>query len=478
MKTTKTKENKNIKNLLSKSDKPQEECAVFGVSLFEKEAVGVTYIGLIALQHRGQESAGMAVVLDGNKIFCHKNMGLVTDVFYKKKMATIPNGKVAIGHTRYSKEGSDRIENAGPFVTEFLTGRIAVTLNGCITNVEKIREFLQGFGVSFGATATTEVVSSLIALYITKEKKPITGIKKAVTMLEGAFSLVVAMCDGTLYAVRDPNGFRPLCIGFSNMGCVVASESCALDSCGFLFSRDVLPGEIVEIKNGRITSGKVELTTRCHGQGLCIFEYVYFSRPDSVIDGQSVYESRFNMGKALAKEHPAEADVVCGAPDSGLDAAAGFASESGIPLVTGFIKNRYIGRSFIYPTQAQREAAVSLKLNPLKASIAGKRVVLVDDSIVRGTTCNRVVNSLKKAGATEVHVRISSPHFKHTCHYGTDIDSEDNLIANQLDDEGICKAINAESLGFISINGLVRSCSKSNSKFCTACFTGNNCNKN
>jgi len=471
MKTYNSKEKK--KKTTFQSDKPQEECAVFGTSLFEKEAVGVTYIGLIALQHRGQESAGMAVVLEGNKIYCHKNMGLVTDVFYKKKMAAIPNGRVAIGHTRYSKEGADKIENAGPFVTEYLTGRIAVALNGCITNVEKIRELLQGFGICFGATATTEVVSSLLAYYITKEKKPINGIKKAVQMLEGAFSILITLCDGTLYAVRDPNGFRPLCIGFSKLGCVVASESCALDSCGFTFSRDVLPGEIVEIKNGRITSGKVELTVKSCQKGLCIFEYVYFSRPDSVIDGQSVYEARFNMGKSLAAEHPANADVVCGAPDSGLDAAAGFAAQSGIPLVTGFIKNRYIGRSFIYPTQAQREAAVSLKLNPLKASIAGKRVVLVDDSIVRGTTCGRVVSSLKKAGATEVHVRISSPHFKYTCYYGTDIDSEENLIANKLDDEGICKEIGAESLGFISLDSLVKACSKSSSNFCTACFTGN-----
>jgi len=466
-----TKAKINIKDF---SDKPQEECAVFGASLFTDEAVGVCYIGLLALQHRGQESAGMAVVHEKNAIHCYKNMGLVSEVFDKKKMASIAPASVAIGHTRYSSKGTGLKANAGPFVTEYLTGRIAVANNGRISNAGEIREYLLTLGISFDATADSEVVSSLIAYHITKEKTPILGIKKAVEMLSGAFTLVVAMCDGTLYAVRDPNGFRPLCVGFSDKhGCIVASESCALDSCGFTFGRDILPGEIIEIKNGAITDNSARVEKNTLKRGICIFEYVYFSRPDSVLDGQSVYESRFNMGKALAKEHPADADVVCGAPDSGLDAAAGFSVGSGIPLVTGFIKNRYIGRSFIYPTQAQREAAVSLKLNPLKASIAGKRVVLIDDSIVRGTTCGKIVKSLKDAGAKEVHVRISSPPFKHTCYFGTDIDKEENLIANQLTIDDIRTSIGADSLGFISLKGLVKSCNKATVNFCTACFTGN-----
>jgi len=277
-----------------------------------------------------------------------------------------------------------------------------------------------------------------------------------------------------LIAVRDPNGFRPLCIGKNGIGCAVASESCALETCGFEFVRDVQPGEVVMIEHGEITkqlSINSEQSKRDHG--ICIFEYVYFARPDSVIDGLSVYEARYNMGLALAREYPVEADAVCGVPDSGLDAACGYSAASGFPLVTGFVKNRYIGRSFIYPTQDKRDSAVRLKLNPLSANIKGKRIVLVDDSIVRGTTSEKIVKSLKNAGAKEVHMRVSSPPFRHTCHYGTDIDSEENLIANNMSLDEICRKIGADSLGYISIDSLKNACKNCAVSFCTACFTGN-----
>jgi len=277
-----------------------------------------------------------------------------------------------------------------------------------------------------------------------------------------------------LIAVRDPNGFRPLCIGKNGIGCAVASESCALETCGFEFVRDVQPGEVVMIEHGEITkqlSINDEQSKRDHG--ICIFEYVYFARPDSVIDGLSVYEARYNMGLALAREYPVEADAVCGVPDSGLDAACGYSAASGFPLVTGFVKNRYIGRSFIYPTQDKRDSAVRLKLNPLSANIKGKRIVLVDDSIVRGTTSEKIVKSLKNAGAKEVHMRVSSPPFRHTCHYGTDIDSEENLIANNMSLDEICCKIGADSLGYISIDSLKNACKNCAVSFCTACFTGN-----
>lgn len=453
-------------------DKLREECAVFGVSLTVEEAAGITCNGLLSLQHRGQESAGIAVAKD-NYMFCHKDVGLVSSVFSNGGLDQLPKSNVAVGHTRYSTTGSNAKENVGPFVTEYLTGRIATSHNGNITNAKALREGLQSLGLHFYATSDSEVVSALIAYYITREQSVEAGIARAAGLLSGAFSLLIASGEGKLIAVRDPNGFRPLCIGQNEFGCAVASESCALEACGFLFVKDVLPGEIVVIEHGNITSQGVKLTQKTPHCGLCIFEYVYFARPDSVIDGLSVYEARYQMGVTLAREYPVEADVVCGVPDTGLEAAAGYSAESGLPLVAGFVKNRYIGRSFIYPTQTQRTNAVRLKLNPLAANIRGKRVVLVDDSIVRGTTTENIVHSLKQAGAAEVHVRISSPPFHYTCHYGTDIDSEENLIANKMSLDGICKKVGADSLGFISLKGLKTACAASEMAFCTSCFSGN-----
>jgi amidophosphoribosyltransferase len=459
-----------------RTDKLNEECAVFGVGLTVDEAAGITYNGLLSLQHRGQEGAGIAVSNE-RYIICHKDIGLVSEVFPGSVLKDMPNGKVAIGHTRYSTTGGNKKENVGPFVTEYLTGRIATAHNGNITNAKEIREELKEYGIHFGATSDSEVVSSLIAYHITKEKSSIGGVIKAAERLHGAFSLVIASSKNKLIAVRDPNGYRPLCIGKNKTGYAVASESCALDACGFEFVRDVLPGEVIVIQNGEITHHgvKLEKPDSLFGgeNGLCIFEYIYFARPDSVIDGLSVYDARYNMGLALAREYPVKADVVCGVPDSGLEAAYGYSAQSGIPLVAGFVKNRYIGRSFIYPTQSQRDSAVRLKLNPLSASIRGKRIVLVDDSIVRGTTSEKIVNSLKNAGAKEVHMRISSPPFRHTCHYGTDIDSEENLIANKMSIDEICKKIGADSLGYISIDGLKCACVQSERSFCTSCFSGN-----
>jgi amidophosphoribosyltransferase len=452
--------------------KLNEECAVFGTSLTNDEAGGITYNGLLSLQHRGQEGAGIAVA-NNRSILCRKDVGLVSEVFSGEELKKLPKGGVAVGHTRYSTTGHNTKENVGPFVTEYLTGRIATAHNGNITNASEIRGKLSELGVHFNATSDSEVVSSLMAYYITKEKSAFAGVVAAAGLLKGAFSLIIATSKNKLIAVRDPNGFRPLCIGKNGIGCVVASETCALDACGFEFVRDVLPGEIVMIEKGEITHEGVKLEKEDNNHGLCIFEYVYFARPDSVIDGLNVYNARYNMGFELAQEYPVSADVVCGVPDSGMEAAYGYSAGSGIPLIPGFVKNRYIGRSFIYPTQTQRDSAVRLKLNPLSAGISGKRIVLVDDSIVRGTTSEKIVKSLKNAGAKEVHMRVSSPPFRHTCHYGTDIDNEENLIANKMSLDEICQKIGADSLGYISIEDLKQACGGCALNFCTACFTGN-----
>jgi amidophosphoribosyltransferase len=453
-----------------KTDKLREECAVFGVCLTTDEAVGITYNGLLTLQHRGQECAGIAVISDTG-LHCHKGSGLVSEVF--SGIEKIPVGKIAVGHTRYSTTGGNEEQNAGPFVTEYLTGRIATAHNGNVTNAEDLRQQLQSYGLNFSATSDSEVVSSLIAYHITKAATASEGVRLAADLMQGAFSLVITSSENKLIAVRDPNGYRPLCLGQNEIGIAVASESCALEACGFNFVRDILPGEVVVAKGGKIVSEGVKLETKPHA-GLCIFEYVYFARPDSVIDGLNVYEARRNMGEILAEEYPVDADIVCGVPDSGLDAASGYSKKSGIPLLPGFVKNRYIGRSFIYPTQSERDTAVRLKLNPLSANIRGKRIILVDDSIVRGTTSEKIVRSLKNAGAKEVHVRVSSPPFRYTCHYGTDIDSEENLIANKINIEAIREKLGADSLGYISIKGLKKACEKCKIPFCTECFTGKN----
>ena len=452
------------------SDKPSEECAVFGISTKSKNAVAITYNALLALQHRGQEGSGIAFNL-GNKINCVKGTGLVSDVFKPEFLENPPNSGAVIGHNRYSTTGCSNGDNVQPFIAEYFTGRIAAAHNGNITNSRSLREGLGFMGVNFDATSDSEVLLNTIAYYAVKYKNVKDGVLRATERLRGAYSVVVLCDDGSIIAFRDPDGFRPLSIGENKDGIAVASETCAFDSCGFSFKRDILPGEVVVIKDGNIISSEFSAAPKTEGNGLCVFEYVYFSRPDSFLDGLSVYKSRWNMGAELFKEHPADADMVCGVPDSGLDAAAGFAHASGIPLGSAFVKNRYIGRSFIYPTDSERQNAVRLKLNPLSVNVEGKSIVLIDDSIVRGTTCGKIVNALKSAGALKVHLRISSPPFINSCLYGTDIGSENNLMARKMSIEQIRRKIGADSLGFISVNGLVKACGGDVRTLCTKCFT-------
>lgn len=451
-----------------KLDKVREECGIFGLKLNTEEAAGITYNALCALQHRGQEGAGIAV-LRGGTILYHKNTGLVSEVFNSAVLSRLPLAKVGIGHVRYSTTGTNSKQNTQPMVTEYLTGRLATAHNGNIVNAGEIKEKLISHGCAFSATNDSEVVSSLIAYEALETDTIEDAVAKAASQLKGAFSLIILSSQNKLIAVRDGWGFRPLCLGKNEHGWAVASESCALDSAGFEFVRDVRPGEMVIFGDGEPESRMILEQQR---KGLCIFEYVYFARQDSVIDGLSVYQARFNMGVKLAEEYPVDADVVCGVPDSGLEAAMGYAWKSGLPYVSGFVKNRYIGRSFIFPSQTQRDAAVRLKLNPLKANVEGKRIVLIDDSIVRGTTSAKTIRSLKMAGAKEVHFRISSPPFTHSCHFGTDIDSEENLIANHKTIPEIRDFIGADSLGYISIDGLREACSACSLPFCTGCFSG------
>ncbi|MDR2091058.1 MAG: amidophosphoribosyltransferase [Clostridiales bacterium] len=451
-------------------DKIHEECAVAGVCINADESAGIIYNALLALQHRGQEGAGIAVLRE-SRIINYKKRGLVSEVFDGETLKNLPKGRIAIGHTRYSTTGSNTLDNVQPFVTEYLTGRIATAHNGNIVNAKEIKERLRSMGVDFVATSDSEVVSALIAYHVVKSKgDELRGVKEAVRQLQGAFSLIIMTSKNRLILIRDGYGFRPLCIGRNVYGMMGASESVALDCCGFKFVRDVAPGEMVVIENGEIAS--TEKIIEKDKSGLCIFEYVYFARPDSVIDGQSVYKARFNMGVRLSEEFSVDADCVAGVPDSGLDCAAGYAFGSGLPLVSAFVKNRYVGRSFIYPSQLERESAVRVKLNPLKFNINNKKIVLIDDSIVRGTTTAKTVKALKDAGAKEVHMRISSPPFKHTCYFGTDIDKVENLIANKLGVDEIRKKIGADSLAYISVDGMRSACSDCALGFCAGCFSG------
>ena len=456
-------------NVSGKFDKLSEECGIFGIVTNSEEAAGITYNALLALQHRGQEGAGIAVQ-KGGSILYHKNVGLVSEVFTSDVLSHLPSAHMAIGHVRYSTTGTNSQKNTQPMITEYLKGRIATAHNGNIVNAAEIKEKLVSVGCNFAATNDSEVISSLIGWEALRGESIEDAVADAAKQLKGAFSLLVLSSKGKLIAFRDGAGFRPLCLGKNDRGWAVASESCGLESAGFTFVRDIKPGEMVIIGG----DGSVQSRMVIEGQkkGLCIFEYVYFARTDSVIDNLSVYNARIAMGRQLAKEYPVDADIVCGVPDSGLDAAIGYAQESGLPFQFGFVKNRYIGRSFIFPSQEQRDTAVRLKLNPLGVNLEGKRVVVVDDSIVRGTTCAKTIKSLKQAGAKEVHMRISSPPFRHTCHFGTDIDSEEKLIANKMELDEICRFIGADSLGYISIEGLKKACEGCNLSFCTGCFTG------
>ena len=446
-----------------------EECGVFGVRLPERgDVASLAYYALYSLQHRGQESAGIAVNDDG-VIRAYRDVGLVGDVFRPERLASLGQGSIAVGHVRYGTTGSDNQRNVQPILVNHYKGRMALAHNGNLTNSHALRRELESQGSIFQTTTDSEVIAYLIVQERLRHPSIEAAVSVAMERLEGAYSLVISS-PSKLIAVRDPHGFRPLCMGELRDGSVVfASESCALDAIGARFLRDLRPGEIV-VADGK---GLRSIETHCGKvpKSLCVFEFIYFARPDSVIDGSSVHVARQRAGAFLALEHPVQADVVIGVPDSGLDAALGYARQSGIPYGMGFIKNKYIGRTFISPTQALRESEVSIKLNPIRSVVAGKRVVLIDDSIVRGTTCRRTIDLLRKAGAREIHMRVSAPPFVSECYYGTDIDDKDKLIATHHSVEEIAKIIGVDSLGYLSLENVVK-LADSTSGFCTACFGG------
>ena len=446
-----------------------EECGVFGVRLPERgDVASLAYYALYSLQHRGQESAGIAVNDDG-VIRAYRDVGLVGDVFPPERLASLGRGSIAVGHVRYGTTGSDPQRNVQPILVNHYKGRMALAPNGNLTNSHALRRELESQGSIFQTTTDSEVIAYLIVQERLRHPSIEAAVSAAMERLEGAYSLVISS-PSKLIAVRDPHGFRPLCMGELRDGSVVfASESCALDAIGARFLRDLRPGEIV-VADGK---GLRSIETHCGKvpKSLCVFEFIYFARPDSVIDGSSVHVARQRAGAFLALEHPVQADVVIGVPDSGLDAALGYARQSGIPYGIGFIKNKYIGRTFISPTQALRESEVSIKLNPIRSVVAGKRVVLIDDSIVRGTTCRRTIDLLRKAGAREIHMRVSAPPFVSECYYGTDIDDKDKLIATHHSVEEIAKIVGVDSLGYLSLENVVK-LADSTSGFCTACFGG------
>lgn len=450
----------------------REECGVFGVFGKENPTIAQSvYFGLFALQHRGQESCGIAVNSDG--VFnSYKDAGLVNDVFTPDVLARLGGGSIAVGHVRYGTTGSGGRINAQPVVVNHFKGSMALAHNGNLTNAYELRREFEAKGSIFHTTSDTEVISYLITEERLKTGTIEDAVCRAMNRLEGAYSLVV-MSPQKLIAARDENGFRPLCYGKTKDGTYyVASESCALDAVGAKLIRDLDPGEVLVFTDQGVRSIRNHCDEKPHT--LCVFEYVYFARPDSIIEGTSVHEARVKAGEILAREHKVDADVVVGVPDSGLDAALGYARESGIPYSIGFIKNKYIGRTFIAPDKKSRVNGVKIKLNPISSEIKGKRVVLIDDSIVRGTTSGRIVKLLRDAGAKEVHMRVSAPPFVNPCYYGTDIDSRDNLIACRKSIEEIAEEIGVDSLGYLSVEG-VKEIARVNEKsgFCTACFDGN-----
>ena len=445
-----------------------EECGVFGVISAEPaDVASVVYYGLYALQHRGQESCGI-VVNDDGLFSSHKDLGLVSEVFHSEVLSRFPKGTMAVGHVRYGTTGGTNRINCQPIEVNHQKGRMALAHNGNLSNAAKLRNELELSGAIFHTTSDTET----IAYIVTRERLKLPSIEDALSsamnILEGAYSLVL-MSPQKLICARDPYGFRPLCYGKTQDGMyVIASESCALKAVGAEFIRDVEPGEIIVFSKNGIVSRKEHCDSK--KKKLCIFEYIYFARPDSEIDGVSVHLSRIEAGKILAREHPADADIVVGVPDSGLDAALGFSRQSGIPYGIGLIKNKYIGRTFISPGQSTRLDQVKIKLSAVEESVKGKKVVLVDDSIVRGTTCGRIVTLLREAGAEEIHMRISSPPFLNPCYYGTDIDSRENLIACNHSVKDIAKIIGADTLGYLPVSQL--SLLTGNCDYCSACFNG------
>ncbi|HEY4229047.1 MAG TPA: amidophosphoribosyltransferase [Thermoanaerobaculia bacterium] len=439
-----------------------DECGVFGVSDSE-DAANLAYLGLYALQHRGQESAGIASLHEG-KIHVEREMGYVADVFDESRLSRLP-GKTAIGHVRYSTAGDSLLINAQPIV--FATGRgpLALGHNGNLVNAREIRKSLEQSGALFTTTSDSEVILHLIA----RSKAPTLAgaIAEALLEVRGAYSIVILSQEG-IFAARDPNGVRPLSLGVREGSPVVASETCAFDLIGARYERDVEPGEIVRLSRDGVTSHRFAFPISTP----CVFEHVYFARPDSKVFGRSVAASRQGFGRRLAREHPAKADLVVPVPDSGMYAALGYAEESGIPFALGLVRNHYVGRTFIEPKQAIRHFGVKVKLNPVREIVEGKRIVLVDDSIVRGTTSRKIVRMLREAGAREVHVRVSSPPTMNTCHYGIDTPTRGELIAANQSVEEIQRFIEADSLGYLSVEGMLAAFGRPQQATCTACFTG------
>lgn len=447
-------------------EKLREACGVFGIFAPGRDVARLTYYGLYALQHRGQESAGIAVA-DGRKIHLQKGMGLVPDVFDRRDLEAL-NGHLAIGHVRYSTTGASQPINAQPLVFRYSGGMIGLAHNGNLTNAAELSENLACMGSVFQTTTDSEIIVNLIARYT--QTGLVDALLKCMISLDGAYSLTI-LTEDTLLAVRDPHGFRPLCIGVleGEQGWVVASESCALDAVGARFLRDVAPGEIVVI--GRDGLASVQ-GPRAKKSAHCIFEYIYFARPDSCLDGFHVGRVRREMGRRLASEYQVSADLVIPVPDSGISAARGYAEGSGVPFEEGLMKNRYIGRTFIQPSQDMRDLGVRLKLNPVREILAGKRIVLVDDSLVRGTTSSKIIKTLKECGAKEVHFLLSSPPIIHSCYYGIDTSNEGELIAAQKPVEEIRLFIGADGLHYLSLEGLLDVFGERRDDFCTACFSG------
>ncbi len=452
-------------------EKLHEECGVFGIyDLDGNDVASTIYYGLFALQHRGQESCGIAVSETNGpkgKVSSYKGMGLVNEVFVEGSLEGL-RGDIGVGHVRYSTAGASTRENAQPLVLNYVKGTLALAHNGNLINANELREELEYTGAIFQTTIDSEVIAYHIARERLASKTVEEAVQRAAGKIKGAFSLVV-MSPRKLIGARDPFGFKPLCIGKRDNAYIIASESCALETIGAKYVRDVLPGEVVTITQNGITSD----TSLCLPKGRearCVFEYIYFARPDSHIDGVSVYASRILAGRFLAKDSPVEADLVVGVPESGNAAALGYSMESGIPYGTAFVKNGYVGRTFIKPKQSSRESSVRVKLNVLEEAVRGKRVIMIDDSIVRGTTSDRIVRMLRDAGATEVHVRISSPPFLWPCYFGTDIPEREQLIAYNRTVDEICKVIGADSLGYLDIERLSEMVE--GLPICKGCFSG------
>ena len=440
-----------------------ECCAVIGVYASNEDVARLAFFALFALQHRGQESAGISTT-DGKRLRVYANMGLVSQVFNEDSLSQL-TGDIAIGHNRYSTKGSSRIINAQPIIVGKGSNAIAIAHNGNIVNAEHLYEELSDQGYTFRSSTDTEVIANLIIS--SPEKEWVDKIRYAMRRLQGAYSLTI-MTNDRLFGVRDPFGVRPLCLGAINGGWVIASESCALDHIGANFIREILPGEIVSISESGVESYRGGVAR----QALCIFEYIYFARPDSTINGRLLYPARLAMGAGLADEYPVDADLVMGVPDSATAAGIGYAVRSGIPFVEGLIKNRYIGRTFIEPDQRIRDLGIKLKFNPLPQALGGKTVVLIDDSIVRGTTTPQVIKLLRKAGAKEVHVRICAPPIRYPCFFGVDMATRWELIAAQKTIPKIRDFIGADSLGYLSLDGLIKAVALPKDIFCLACFTG------